>query len=40
MIIRDETGRSIDLDSVSVVQIFRAHITAAEKILNDSVVHY
>ncbi|VDN58740.1 unnamed protein product [Dracunculus medinensis] len=36
MIIRDETGRSIDLDSVSVVQIFRAHITAAEKILNDS----
>lgn len=37
MLIRDETGRKMDCDTTSVIQIYRAHVEAANRILNDSV---
>ncbi|EJW84950.1 hypothetical protein WUBG_04139, partial [Wuchereria bancrofti] len=36
MLIRDDMGRKIDSDTTSVVQVYRAHVDAANRILNDS----
>ncbi|KAL3982148.1 C2 domain in Dock180 and Zizimin proteins family protein [Acanthocheilonema viteae] len=36
MLIRDDMGRKIDSDTTSVVQVYRAHVDAASRILNDS----
>lgn len=37
MLIRDDMGRKMDSDTTSVVQVYRAHVDAASRILNDSV---
>ncbi|VDK81631.1 unnamed protein product [Litomosoides sigmodontis] len=36
MLIRDDMGKKIDSDTTSVVQVYRAHVGAANRILNDS----
>ncbi|MCP9266015.1 Dedicator of cytokinesis protein 1 [Dirofilaria immitis] len=36
MLIRDNLGKKMDSDTASVVQVYRAHVDAASRILNDS----
>ncbi|VDN04465.1 unnamed protein product [Thelazia callipaeda] len=36
MLIRDDMGRKMDSDTISAVQMYRAHVNAASRILNDS----
>ncbi|VIO86685.1 Uncharacterized protein BM_BM1916 [Brugia malayi] len=36
LLIRDDMGRKIDNDTTSVVQVYRAHVDASSRILNDS----
>ncbi|VDO33867.1 unnamed protein product [Onchocerca flexuosa] len=36
MLIRDDMGKKMDSDATSVVQVYRAHVDAASRILNDS----
>uniref|UniRef100_A0A8R1XZ83 C2 DOCK-type domain-containing protein n=1 Tax=Onchocerca volvulus TaxID=6282 RepID=A0A8R1XZ83_ONCVO len=36
MLIRDDLGKKMDNDTTSVVQVYRAHVDAASRILNDS----
>ncbi|EFO26456.1 hypothetical protein LOAG_02027 [Loa loa] len=36
LLIRDDVGRKMDSDTTSVVQVYRAHVDAAGRILNDS----
>lgn len=37
MVIRDDSGKVIENDSVSVAHAYRAHLNAADRIFNDSV---